>query len=181
MHSARVQNWLNIIRHHCKCVRGFPAYLLDLWESIKFYAKPTIPHRNSGPTAASFLLTIQKAQLFQNISCLTQIILALNRKPVFIRQSARVTETACAVPEGGQQRGVDGVPIVHIEVIPAAFCGKVVEAQSEDGVGPEYEDTVSVQTPSAESLDSGIPTCSKHAKDTQSTLTSQLRYYLGVF
>ena len=44
-----------------------------------------------------------------------------------------------AVPEGGQQGGVDGVPIVHVEVVPAALGGKVVEPQSEDGVGPETQ------------------------------------------
>lgn len=41
----------------------------------------------------------------------------------------------CA-PEGGEQRGVDGVSVVHVQVVPAAFCGKVVEAKSEDGVRP---------------------------------------------
>lgn len=40
------------------------------------------------------------------------------------------------VPEGGEKRCVNGVTVVHVEVVPAAFSGKVVEPQSEYRVGP---------------------------------------------
>lgn len=40
------------------------------------------------------------------------------------------------VPEGSQEGGVNGVSVVHVEVVPAAFGGKVVEPQSQDCVRP---------------------------------------------
>lgn len=37
-------------------------------------------------------------------------------------------------PEDGDQRGVDGVSVVDVHVVPAALCGKVVEAQPQHRV-----------------------------------------------
>lgn len=34
-------------------------------------------------------------------------------------------------PEHSNQRGVNGVSIIHVHMVPAALCGKVIEAQPE--------------------------------------------------
>ena len=38
-------------------------------------------------------------------------------------------------PKHSDEGSVDGVPVVDVQVVPAALGGKVVEAQPEDGVG----------------------------------------------
>ena len=40
------------------------------------------------------------------------------------------------IPERSQEWRVDRVSVVDVQVVPAAFSGKVVETQSEDRVGP---------------------------------------------
>lgn len=46
-------------------------------------------------------------------------------------------EASEVVPEGGEERRVDGVAVVDVEVVPAALGGKVVETQPQDCVGPK--------------------------------------------
>ena len=57
------------------------------------------------------------------------------------------------VPEGGQQRGVDGVSIVDVNVVPAALRSEVVEPQSEDGVGPATQTHFNIEADGNESMD----------------------------
>lgn len=42
-------------------------------------------------------------------------------------------------PEDGDERGVDGVAIVDVHVVPAALGGEVVEAQPQHRVGTETQ------------------------------------------
>lgn len=43
--------------------------------------------------------------------------------------SGKLHQTSSAnIPEGSEEGGVDGVSVVHVEVVPAALGGKVVEA-----------------------------------------------------
>lgn len=50
-------------------------------------------------------------------------------------------EATKVVPEGGEERRVDGVAVVDVEVVPAALGGKVVEPQPQDCVGPKNTHT----------------------------------------
>lgn len=45
--------------------------------------------------------------------------------------------TEATIPECSKKWCVNGVSIIHIKVVPAAFSSKVVELQSEYRVGPE--------------------------------------------
>lgn len=49
---------------------------------------------------------------------------------------SRASHGGAPVPEGSQKGGVNGVSVVHVEVVPAAFGGEVVEPQSQDRVWP---------------------------------------------
>lgn len=42
-------------------------------------------------------------------------------------QESRSTQRLRDVPESSEEGGVDGVAVVHVKVVPAAFGGKVVE------------------------------------------------------
>lgn len=44
-------------------------------------------------------------------------------------------------PEDGDERGVDGVAVVDVHVVPAALGGEVVEAQPQHCVGTETQRT----------------------------------------
>lgn len=53
-------------------------------------------------------------------------ILEIERKQIWLQES-RSTQRLRDVPESSEEGGVDGVAVVHVKVVPAAFGGKVVE------------------------------------------------------
>lgn len=47
-----------------------------------------------------------------------------------------VFKSTLSIPESSEKGCINGVSVVHIKVVPAAFSSKVVELQSEYCVGP---------------------------------------------
>lgn len=54
-------------------------------------------------------------------------------------QRLPVLKTTVGIPESSEKGCINGVSVVHVKVVPAAFSGKVVEPQSEYCVGPEKQ------------------------------------------
>lgn len=60
---------------------------------------------------------------------------SLPRAFAYVSSCSRPNQKSQRSPEDGDQRGVNGVSVVDVHVVPAALCGKVVEAQPQHRIG----------------------------------------------